>query len=49
MAVITLFWKVHIGLSLTRILILQGVFSAVNVLFEYPPNMPAIASATERR
>jgi MFS family permease len=36
MAVISLFWKDHIGLSLTQILILQGVFSAVSVLFEYP-------------
>ena len=28
MAIITLFWKDHIGLSLTEILVLQGIFSA---------------------
>ena len=36
MAVITLFWKDHIGLSLTDILILQGLFSLASVLMEYP-------------
>jgi len=36
MAIITLFWKDHIGLSLTQILILQVFFSAASVLMEYP-------------
>lgn len=36
MAVITLFWKDHIGLSLTEILLLQSIFSAATVLLEYP-------------
>ena len=36
MAIITLFWKDHIGLSLTRILFLQGILSVVMVLMEYP-------------
>lgn len=36
MAVITLFWKDHIGLSLTEILILQGFFSLATLLLEYP-------------
>jgi MFS family permease len=36
MAIITLFWKDHIGLSLTEILVLQGIFSAATVLLEYP-------------
>ncbi|NIQ93129.1 MAG: MFS transporter, partial [Desulfuromonadales bacterium] len=36
MAVITLFWKDHIGLSLTEILLLQGLFSVATVLMEYP-------------
>jgi MFS family permease len=36
MAVITLFWKDHIGLSLTEILVLQGLFSVASVLMEYP-------------
>ncbi|MDY0262667.1 MAG: MFS transporter [Syntrophotalea acetylenica] len=36
MAVITLFWKDHIGLDLTEILVLQGLFSLANVLMEYP-------------
>ena len=36
MAIITLFWKDHIGLSLTRILLLQGILSVVMVLMEYP-------------
>ena len=36
MAVITLFWKDHIGLSLTDILVLQGLFSLASVLMEYP-------------
>jgi MFS family permease len=36
MAIITLFWKDHIGLSLTRILLLQGILSIVMVVMEYP-------------
>lgn len=36
MAVITLFWKDHIGLSLTEILLLQGLFSVATLLMEYP-------------
>ena len=35
MAIITLFWKDRIGLSLTEILTLQGIFSAATVLLEY--------------
>ncbi|MFW2365262.1 MAG: MFS transporter [Desulforhopalus sp.] len=36
MAIITLFWKDHIGLSLTEILLLQGIFSIAMVVMEYP-------------
>ena len=36
MAIITLFWKDHIGLSLTQILLLQGILSVVMVAMEYP-------------
>lgn len=36
MAIITLFWKDHIGLSLTQILLLQSIFSAATVILEYP-------------
>jgi Major Facilitator Superfamily len=36
MAIITLFWKDHIGLSLTQILLLQGILSIVMVVMEYP-------------
>ncbi len=36
MAIITLFWKDHIGLSLSQILLLQGILSVVMVLMEYP-------------
>jgi len=36
MAIITLFWKDYIGLSLTQILLLQGILSVVMVLMEYP-------------
>ena len=36
MAIITLFWKDHIGLSLTEILVLQVFFSVASVLMEYP-------------
>ena len=36
MAVITLFWKDQIGLSLTEILLLQGLFSLATMAMEYP-------------
>ena len=36
MAIITLFWKDQIGLSLTQILLLQGFFSLATLLMEYP-------------
>lgn len=36
MAIITLFWKDQIGLSLTQILLLQGIFSVSMVVMEYP-------------
>jgi MFS family permease len=36
MAIITLFWKDHIGLSLAQILLLQGILSVVMVVMEYP-------------
>lgn len=36
MAIITLYWKDQIGLSLTEILLLQGIFSVAMVLMEYP-------------
>ncbi|MBI5484732.1 MAG: MFS transporter [Deltaproteobacteria bacterium] len=36
MAIITLFWKDQIGLSLTQILLLQGILSVSMVLMEYP-------------
>ena len=36
MAVITLFWKDRIGLSLAQIFLLQGVFSTATLLLEYP-------------
>ncbi len=36
MAIITLFWKDKIGLSLTQILFLQSMFSLATVLLEYP-------------
>ena len=36
MAIITLFWKDRIGLSLTQILFLQSIFSIATVLLEYP-------------
>ncbi len=36
MAIITLFWKDHIGLNLTEILLLQSIFSAATVVLEYP-------------
>lgn len=36
MAIITLFWKDRIGLTLTQILLLQGIMSIVMVVMEYP-------------
>ncbi|TLM69020.1 MAG: MFS transporter [Deltaproteobacteria bacterium] len=36
MAVITLFWKDQIGLSLADILLLQAIFSVATVVMEYP-------------
>jgi MFS family permease len=36
MAIITLFWKDQIGLSLTNILLLQGIFSIATMVMEYP-------------
>ena len=36
MAIITLFWKDRIGLSLAQILLLQGCFSLATLLLEYP-------------
>ena len=36
MAIITLFWKDHIGLTLTQILLLQGIFSVATLLLDYP-------------
>ncbi len=36
MAIITLFWKDQVGLSLTEILVLQGLFSLATLLMEYP-------------
>lgn len=36
MAIITLFWKDQIGLSLSDILLLQAIFSVATVVMEYP-------------
>jgi len=36
MAIITLFWKDQIGLSLSQILLLQGIFAVSMVIMEYP-------------
>jgi len=36
MAIITLYWKDHIGLSLAEILLLQGIFSLATLAMEYP-------------
>lgn len=36
MAIITLFWKDQIGMSLTEILLLQGIFAVAMVIMEYP-------------
>ena len=34
--IITLFWKDEIGMSFTAIMVLQAIFSATIVLFEFP-------------
>jgi MFS family permease len=36
MAIITLFWKDHIGLTLTQILLLQSIFSLATLVLDYP-------------
>ena len=36
MAIITLFWKDHVGLSLSQILLLQSIFAVAMVVMEYP-------------
>src|SRR5512145_1318281 len=36
MAIITLFWKDQIGLTLADILLLQAIFSVATVVMEYP-------------
>ncbi len=36
MAIITLFWKDQIGLSLTEILLLQAIFSLATLIMEFP-------------
>jgi MFS family permease len=36
MAIITLYWKDQLGLSLTQIMLLQAAFSAATLLSEYP-------------
>lgn len=36
MAIITLFWKDQIGLTLAQILLLQGIFSVATLIMEYP-------------
>jgi MFS family permease len=36
MAIITLFWKDHISLTLTQILLLQSIFSLATLLLDYP-------------
>ncbi len=36
LAIITLFWKDHIGLTLTEIMLLQAVFSFASLCLEYP-------------
>lgn len=36
MAIITLFWKDHVGLSLTQILLLQSIFSIATLVLDYP-------------
>ncbi len=36
MAIITLFWKDQVGLSLSEILLLQAIFSVASLVMEYP-------------
>jgi MFS family permease len=36
MAIITLFWKDHIGLTLAQILLLQSIFSLATIVLDYP-------------
>ncbi|MEI8356254.1 MAG: MFS transporter, partial [Deltaproteobacteria bacterium] len=36
MAIITLFWKEQIGLTLTQILLLQSIYSLATVVLDYP-------------
>lgn len=36
MAIITLFWKDHIGLTLAQILLLQSIFSVATIVLDYP-------------
>ncbi|WP_224984864.1 MFS transporter [Geomonas agri] len=36
MAIITLFWKDHAGLSLTQILLIQSIFSVATLALDYP-------------
>src|SRR5512139_885716 len=36
MAIITLFWKDQVGLTLSEILLLQAIFSVATVIMEYP-------------
>lgn len=36
MAIITLFWKDHIGLTLSQILLLQSIFSIATIVLDYP-------------
>ena len=36
MAIITLFWNDHVGLSLSQILLLQSIFAVAMVVMEYP-------------
>jgi len=36
MAIITLFWKDQIGLSLSEILLLQALFSLATLIMEFP-------------
>lgn len=36
MAIITVFWKDHIGLSLSEILLVNVFFSTANLVMEYP-------------
>ena len=42
MVIITLFWKDQIGLSLTQILLLQGIYSVAMAIMEYPSGYAAL-------